>query len=347
MNLKDRIEAFSELGGILRKTVDRIKGECNDVLNHIIDNQYTINPWFTPENVRMAVKAIADELTYDNLVSWTGRYPELENTFPSATVGVVMAGNIPLVGFHDFLCVLMAGQRILVKTSSKDPELIVCLSDILKDINGEFGSMISFAGGIISGFDAFIATGSNNSSRYFEYYFGRYPGIIRKNRNSVAIVDDTISENEAVALGKDIFSYFGLGCRNVSKIYIPEGFDLNRLHSRWNEFAGIIKHPKYANNYDFHKAVLLINKKKFIDTGYLIMQESPGLSTPVAVLNYEYYRSPDKVKKILKDQSERIQCITGTGAIPFGMAQRPALWDYADGTDTLEFILKKISPGIL
>jgi hypothetical protein len=347
MNLNKRIEAFAELGEILRRATAGIDGKHTDKLNHLIDNQHTKNPWFTPENVRIAIKRIADDLTYDNLTTWTSIYPELKAHAKPFTTGVIMAGNIPLVGFHDFLSVLISGNNLLAKTSSKDLELIVFISEILYGIDPEFKNRIRFAAGTLSDFDAVIATGSDNSSLYFEYYFGRYPGIIRKNRNSVAIINGSETDAELEELGKDVFLYFGLGCRNVSKLFVPADYDLTKFRSIWSSYSHLIHHSKYASNYDFHKAVFLVNKEKFIDTGYLLLKESVSLSSPVAVLNYEHYSSAEQVKNSLEVNKEKIQCIAGKNHIPFGLTQSPVLWDYADGIDTLQFLLKKISPGIL
>lgn len=347
MNLKERIEAFAGLGEVIRNGLPGIDNNISYRLNHLINNQHTNNDWFTPENVRMALSAIADVLTCDNLTKWTNAYPALNEKRKPFNIGIIMAGNIPLVGFHDFLSVLITGNNIIAKVSSKDPELIFFVSEILCGINPEFKERIKFTQGTLTGFDGIIATGSDNSSRYFEYYFKKYPNIIRKNRNSIAIIGGNETETEFQGLGKDIFSYFGLGCRNVSKILVPEGYDFSVMVRNWEAYSGVINHNRYANNYDFTKAVYLVNKEKFIDTGYLLLKENDGLSSPVATVYYEYYDSPDTVLKIIDSLREKIQCITGENWIPFGQAQLPALWDYADGTDTIEFILKKISTGIL
>ena len=222
MNLEERIESFSVLGKTLRDALPGNPGKYTGRLESLIKNQEVINPWFTPENVRMALEAIANEMTEENLVKWTAAYPFLKEDKPPVKVGLIFAGNIPLAGFHDLLAVLISGDNLVAKTSSKDPVLIPFLCEILCSINPRFLNSMEFSSGTLTGFDAVIATGSNNSSRYFEYYFGKYPNIIRKNRNSIAIIEGKETSEELEALGKDIFSYFGLGCRNVSKIYIPE-----------------------------------------------------------------------------------------------------------------------------
>jgi hypothetical protein len=347
MDLKERIESFAGLGEILRNALDGKGEKTEEEINHLIKNQHKQNPWFTPENVRMAIRAIADELTLANLTKWTDSYPVLRNDFTPLRVGVIMAGNIPLAGFHDFLSVLISGNSLIAKTSSKDADLIVHISRMLCSINSDFRSRIEFTESPLSNFDIIIATGSDNSSRYFEYYFGKYPRIIRKNRNSVAVIENNETDSELEELGRDIFSYFGLGCRNVSKVFIPVGYDLDRLFRNWKGFSGIINHNRYANNHDFNLAVFIVNKEVFLDTGFLLLKENKGLTSPVSVLYYEFYNSVDEVYELLHGYSDKIQCIVGKRGVGFGRAQSPALWDWADNIDTLDFLLKKNMSGIL
>ena len=353
MDIEERIKSFALLGETLRNSlnassVTNVANGCDrSLLNILIDQQQKHNPWFTPENVKMAITAIAEELTEENLVRWTIEYPKLKEQKNPIRVGVIMAGNIPLAGFHDFLSVLISGNSLIAKTSSKDNELIAYISDKLCSINPLFIKRIEFTDGTLANFDAVIATGSDNSSRYFDYYFGKYPNIIRKNRNSVAILDGNETEDELKALGLDIFSYFGLGCRNVSKVYLPKGYDLKAISRHWDSFKGVINHSKYANNYDFNKAVYLVNKEAFYDTGYLLLKEESKISSPVSVLYYEYYESQYAVEQQTELLKEKIQCVVGKLNIPYGKAQWPHLWDYADGIDTIEFLLKKNIAGIL
>jgi hypothetical protein len=347
MDLRKRIDAFSELGYIMRSTSEGKSVRFGAKLEPLIDRQYRHNAWFTPENVRMALKSIGESLTEENLVKWTDAYPALRENHKPMEAGIIMAGNIPLVGFHDFLTVLISGNHLIAKTSSKDPELVVALGEILASINTGFRSVIKFTDSVLSGFDVVIATGSDNSSRYFEYYFGKYPHIIRKNRNSVAVIEGDESEAELEKLGNDIFSYFGLGCRNVSKVYIPSGYNIEKLINCWSGFSEIINHSKYANNYDYNKAVYLVNKEIFLDTGYLLIKECSSFASPVCVLYYESYNSTDEVSYNLNINNEKIQCISGKKWTPFGKTQSPELWDYADNIDTLDFLLKKKLPGIL
>jgi len=346
MKLNERIESFSELGQILRDSLKGKNTEYSSLLENLILNQQYKNPWFTPENVRMALKANADELTPENLVSWTSRYPELDYNENLIKVGVVMAGNIPLVGFHDFLSVLISGNKLIAKTSSKDPDLIVFISKILCSINREFNRRITFTDGLLKGFDAVLATGSNNTSRYFDYYFGRYPHIIRRNRNSLGIIDGSETAEELSQLGIDVFSYFGLGCRSVSKIYFPTGYDIKKMILHWSAYNEIINHNKYCNNYDYNKAVFIVNREEFIDTGYLLLKETVSISSPVAVLYFEFYDSLNDIHREIEAEKEKIQCILSRKNIPFGKAQLPQLWDYDDGKDTLDFLLKKNRAGI-
>jgi hypothetical protein len=346
MNLEERIKSFALLGEILRNSLNDSHLKDNSIgqsqsLRLIIENQQNINPWFTPENTRRAINSIAEELTKENLIKWTNAYPELQQERKPLKVGVIMAGNIPLAGFHDFLSVLISDNNLIAKTSSKDNELIIYINNILCSINPGFASRTEFTEGTLSDFDAVIATGSDNSSRYFEHYFSKYPHIIRKNRNSIAIIEGDETDNELESLGIDIFSYYGLGCRNVSKIYLPKGYDLTTLFRHWEKYDWVISNVKYANNYDFNKAVFLVNKEPFQDTGHLLLKEENKISSPVSVLYYEFYESQEAVKKQTELLKEKIQCIVGRHNIPFGQAQSPHLWDYADGIDTIEFLLKK------
>ena len=341
MTLAERIESFSDLGRILRDTLEGKKGKYKDPLEKLVADQQFRNGWFTPQNVVMALSAIANELTQDKLTEWTGRYPALREQAESANIGVIMAGNIPLVGFHDFLSVLITGNRVIARTSSKDPDLIVLIGEMLGEINPAFRNKITITTGLLKDFDAVIATGSDNSSRYFQYYFGRSPHIIRKNRNSIGIIEGNETGEELAGLGADVFSYFGLGCRSISKIYVPEGYDVKALAESWSAHCKLVEHNKYANNYDYSKAVFIVNKYDFIDTGFLLCRMEKSLASPVAVLHYEYYKSLEYVYQEIEGMKDKIQCIAGRGNTPFGKAQMPELWDYADGIDTIEFLLKK------
>jgi hypothetical protein len=340
MNIDDRIKSFAILGETLRNALSGNDLRYSEELNLLAGQQHINNQWFTPDNVKLALNSIANELTTENLTRWTSAYPGLRKNKTPFRAGVIMAGNIPLVGFHDFLSVLISGNILIAKTSSKDSDLIKFIAEILCTINPDFSEFIQFTTDKLSGFDAVIATGSNNSSRYFEYYFGRYPNIIRKNRNSVGIITGDESSDDIRELGKDIFTYFGLGCRNVSKIWLPRGYDLTELTAHWGSFSNLVYHNGYANNYDFNKAVYIVNREKFHDAGHLLMREDTSLTSPISVLHFEYYDSENTVIQQTEMLSDRIQCIAGKNHIAFGTAQAPRLWDYADGIDTLEFLQK-------
>lgn len=345
MNLEERIRSFAQLGRMLNDELDGKPGHFSGKLNMLIENQHIINPWFTPENVRKALRATATILTEDILVQWMEAYPELKEEKEPVRAGIIMAGNIPLVGFHDFMSVLISGNNLIAKTSSKDPGLIPLLGEMLCAVNPAFRKRIEFTSGTISGFDVVIATGSNNSSRYFEYYFGKYPHIIRKNRTSIAILDGNESAVDLTLLGDDVFSYFGLGCRNVSKIFIPAGYDLSGIADNWSSFSGIIRNEKYANNYDFNKAVYIVNKENYTDLGYMLLKEDNTLMSPVSVLYYQHYDSVENLNNIIDPQKDSIQCIISRHHVPFGKAQEPHPWDYSDGVDTIDFLLKKKVTG--
>jgi hypothetical protein len=251
-----------------------------------------------------------------------------------------MAGNIPLVGFHDFLAVLISGHSILVKLSSKDSVLISWLADQLIQIDQRFSSRIHFAERL-KNFDGIIATGSDNSSRYFTYYFGKYPNVIRKNRTSCAVLTGKETDSDLLTLGKDVFTYFGLGCRNVSKVYMPKSFEPTRLLQAWEPWKDIIHHHKYCNNYDYQKSILLVNRIPFFDSNFVLIQENERLVSPISVVYYEFYEDEGSLALKLAESKNKIQCVVGhatPASVPFGKAQSPSLGDYADQIDTLKFL---------
>ncbi len=292
------------------------------------------NGWFTPEAVDMAAGHIAREyLNEARLRSWAEHY-----TLPPTQrrVGIVMAGNIPLVGFHDFLCGFVSGHHLLLKLSSKDTALLTHLIKKLIEWEPAIGSQVHTAE-MLKGCEAYIATGTNNSARYFEQYFGKYPSIIRRNRTSVAVLDGTESEQDLRKLGSDIFSYFGLGCRNVTQICVPEGYDFVPLLRTLENFKGLNDHNKYRNNYDYHLALFLLNKVAYLDNGSLLLVENALPFSAVSVLHYRHYKDSDALLRELK-ASPDIQAIIGKDGLPFGTAQQPRLDDYADGVDTMSFL---------
>jgi hypothetical protein len=331
MIIEERIKAFVQLG-------EFIKSLPEEKFKTLAESIRIENPWFTEENLRMTVSGILNFLDEKKLCEWLSSYSLSERQ--SKIIAIIMAGNIPAVGFHDLLCVLIKGDSALIKLSSKDTTLMKFLIAKLIDINPGFASKISYAEQLRN-FDAVIATGSDNTARYFEYYFGKYPHIIRKNRTSIAILDGTESEKELTQLGTDVFRYFGLGCRNVSKLFVPSGFNFNRLFESWEVFHDIEYHHKYYNNYQYQKTIFLLSQIPFLDNGFVLLHESERLVSPIAVVYYEYYNAPDVVEGRLAHIRDKIQCIVGhssAASIPFGGAQFPALNDYADGVDVLKFL---------
>ncbi len=292
------------------------------------------NTWFTPGDISNAINSIATQyLQKEKLEAWAAKYRQADR---AVTVGIVMAGNIPLVGFHDFLCAFISGHKMLLKLSSKDNVLLPHLIKQLADWEPSTKDFIGVSE-ILKGCDAYIATGSNNTARYFEQYFGKYPHIIRKNRTSVAILEGTETHQELLALGKDVFSYFGLGCRNVSQVCVPRGYDFTNLLSTFEHFEDVANHHKYKNNYDYYLAIYLLNKVPYLTNGSVLMIENAMPFSPVAVLHYRYYDDRSALESELKSSRE-IQCVVGKGAIPFGSAQTPSLSDFADGLDTMQFL---------
>ncbi|TSD66192.1 acyl-CoA reductase [Inquilinus sp. KBS0705] len=314
----------------------------NAQLLDIIENERQYNAWFTPESVLNAVKATGQMLNSTDLEKWLSNYPEPKNS--GKKVGLVLAGNIPLVGFHDVLCVLASGNHALIKASSQDARLIKYVLNKLVKIEPAYTDRFSFVERL-EGFDAIIATGSNNTSRYFEYYFGNVPNIIRKNRNSIALLTGNETAEELAALGHDIFDYFGLGCRNVSKLLVPQGYVFNFFFESIEHFAPIIHHHKYNNNYDYNKSIYLVNRDEHLDNGFLLLKHDTRLTSPLACLFYENYDSLASAQIQLEEQSEQLQCIvtnaplqTRNQVVTFGQSQHPQLWDYADGIDTMDFL---------
>ncbi|MFO7851480.1 MAG: acyl-CoA reductase [Bacteroidota bacterium] len=340
ITLQQRINAFTELGTIMKDAASHNPSSAEAVkLRKLMDTQEHHNKWFTPDNVIRSVKAIASMLEKDKVEKWLEPYEIPDKTVTNKIIAVIMAGNIPLVGFHDFLCVLMTGHRLLAKTSTKDSELIREISNILSGINPNFSTHIKFTDKITGNYDAIIATGSDNTSRYFEYYFGNKPHIFRKNRNSVAIINKNTRQEEIEKLATDIFSYFGLGCRNVSKIYIEDGINPERIVNQWANWSYLLNHRSYANNYLYNKALFKLNKENFIDAGFLLLKRGAGFTSPVSVIFYDFFKSKNKLMDELSEHAGNIQCIVSENDIPFGQTQYPEPGDYADNIDTIEFLI--------
>jgi hypothetical protein len=307
----------------------------------LIDLSQSHNGWFTPNQVHFAIQSWAEALTEDNLNIWLSKYDF--STVQPKTIALILAGNIPLVGFHDFLSVVISGHKVLVKTSSNDQKLLPFLAKYLISIHPELENYITFTEGKMENFDAVIATGSNNTARYFEYYFKDKPSIIRKSRNSVAVLTGNETSDDLANLGEDIFRYFGLGCRNVSKLFVPKGYNFDAFFQAIYEQKDVIYYEKYANNYDYNKAVFLMSNFKLLDNEFLTIKEDTSYASPISSVFYEFYEDVNEIKNGLEIDAEQIQCIVSNGitenSIPFGQTQKPNLWDYADNVDTLEFLL--------
>jgi hypothetical protein len=336
MKRSERIDALVQLG-------ERLQQE-DDYLKAIMHRTQYNNAWFTIENQEKAVRAIAEHfLKADKLDGWLARYDIPEQT-DAKTVGLVMAGNIPLVGFHDWLCIFTAGHHAKVKLSDKDQYLFPYLLKLLAEIDKRTASYTEMVDRL-SGFDAVIATGSNNSARYFEAYFGRYPHIIRRNRHGVAVLTGEETQGELLELGKDIFQYYGLGCRNVAKLYLPKLYDFDPLLEALHEYREIVMNTKYKNNFDYNYALYTLNKAAFKANGCVMLVEETALQSRIACLHYEQYGTLEEVERDLKARREEIQCVVAQTdtlqrkSYAFGSAQAPELWDYADGKDTLAFLL--------
>jgi hypothetical protein len=332
MDIEKRIHAFSKLGERLLKDKD-----------HLI--KINKNPWFTANNIEFAIHELSRLLNVRELQNLFLSYPDIHIDRTPKRVGVITAGNIPLVGFHDLLCVTMSGHRFIGKLSSKDDSLLPVIITFLKDIEPEFNDYISFTDKSFDQIDAIIATGSNNTSRYFEYYFGKYPHIIRKNRNSVAVLSGYETVEQLSGLADDIFMYFGMGCRNVSKLFLPENYDPDLIFKASLKYKDIIMHNKYANNYDYNRVIYLMNKIDFKENGFFILKEDSGLASPISVVYFEYYKTIDELTHRLEFEKENIQCIVSDqkylkNSVSFGESQKPRLNDYADNIDTVNFLLK-------
>lgn len=342
--------SFIELGQFLAQFSES-KNERNNLVLHndlffdkmvdLIHLSQSHNNWFTPENVYFSLTSWANALTEENLNQWLTNYNHQLPTTPK-NIGLILAGNIPLVGFHDLVCVLISGNNARIKTSSNDQHLIQLLAAYLIHLDNRFEEKITFVEGKLEGFDAVIATGSNNTARYFDYYFGTKPNIIRKNRNSVAVLTGNETPAELEALGEDIFRYFGLGCRNVSKLFVPKNYNFDSFFTGIFAHKDIITYEKYANNYDYNKAVYLMSLFQILDNGFLTLKEDTTYSSPISSVFYEYYDTLEDIQNRINSDNEQIQCVVSNGCIPnsilFGTTQKPNLWDYADNRDTLEFL---------
>ncbi len=337
MTHPERLAAFVALGR-------RLAALSADELTELAARARNQNSWFDAPNVTAAVQGVARLLAEEPLRHWAARYlPE-----PTAVrqIGVVMAGNIPLVGFHDALCVLLSGHELLAKLSTDDTYLMTWVLHTLTEIEPHFAAAIHFVPRLNAA-AAFIATGSDNTARYFDYYFGKKPHLIRRNRSSAAIITGHETASELAMLGPDIFQYYGLGCRNVSKLFVPVGYDFVPLLDALQVCEGVLNHHKYQNNYDYNKSILLVNRVPHLDTGFLLLREETALVSPISVLHHATYTSEIDVVDQLTDVAGRVQCLVSAsgrfaGSLPFGQAQQPGVADYADGVDTMEFLAAEV-----
>ncbi|WP_417195030.1 acyl-CoA reductase [Bizionia sp.] len=351
MDLRQRINAFVELGKFLKQFSTDPFEENNAVLHnnlffdgfkHQIKIAQEHNAWFTRENLIFSFNGWSKSLTESNITQWLNNY-NFNNVNPKK-VAIIMAGNIPLVGFHDFLSVLISGHHVVVKQSTNDKHLLPFLAKYLETVEPEFKGKIRFTADKLDNFEAVIATGSNNTARYFEYYFKGKPSIIRKNRNSLAVLSGDETEEQLEALSEDIFRYYGLGCRNVSKLLVPKDYDFQKFFKAMYKWHPIIHQNKYANNYDYNKAVYLMSEFDMLENGFLMIKEDSSYASPIATVFYEYYSDAKTLKNKLQADSDKIQCVVASGLVDsevsFGQTQNPQLWDYADNVDTISFLLK-------
>lgn len=329
MNLQQRLEILYQLRQYISEQPSEWQNACKQAEQ--------LNNWFTQRFIQTAAEAVANNfLNNDLLRNWADHY-HLDDNINPKTVGIIMAGNIPLVGFHDFLCVFVSGHKQICKLSSKDDVLLKHLVTKMTEWNPAVAEHVQF-NSMLKDCDAYIATGSDNSARYFDYYFGRYPSIIRKNRTSVAVLTGNETETELLLLADDVMQYFGLGCRNITKIYVPQGYDFVPLLNALRKYSWMFDHHKYRNNYDYQLAIYLMNNVYYMTNDCIVLVENEQVFSPIGTLHYSYYQQQADVINSLKG-NEQVQAIVGTSHIPFGQAQQPGLMDYADGVDVMAFLL--------
>ncbi len=334
MELNNRIDSLIRLGQYI--------AEYPESLQNAVRLAGIKNHWFTKENCERALQAIARQmLAPDKINAWINGYDLKE--ISSKNVGIIAAGNIPLVSFHDILCILVTGHRLLLKTSERDQVLTLHLLQKLQELDPEWINYISVDQRWTEQ-DAVIATGSNNSGRYFEYYFGKKPHIIRKNRHSVAVLTGNESQEELYLLGKDVFEYFGLGCRNVSMIWIPKEYLFDHLIEAWQPFSNLMLQNSYKNNLDYQRTIYLMNGTPIVDCDFVNLVDQTSLSSPISCVNLAYYDHPSEIKSWLDAEEDHIQCVINfedfSRNAEFGAAQEPELHEYADGIDTIDFLVK-------
>lgn len=339
MTLKQRISAFVQVKLFIERHFSDKKRQdeaaLHEGLDKLIELVHQYNGWFVPSFVNKAINNVGVLLEEEALHEFCKNIHEKS----PKKVAIICAGNIPLVCFHDVLCVLLSGHHALIKLSADDNLLLPFFLKLLVHYEPAFETRIEFAAGKLSNFDAVIATGSNNTAGHFQFYFNKYPNIIRKNRSSVAVIDGRESNEELKALGEDIFSYFGLGCRNVRKLLVPKGYSFTGFFENIVSFGEVINNNKYGNNYDYNRAIYLLESLPFLDNNFLMIKESRELHSPIGVLYYQTYNTPEELRNYLKEQQGELQCIVGKGFIPFGCSQTPVISDFADNVNTMDFLL--------
>lgn len=329
MKLEERITLLVKLREYLEEDTQEFKA--------IKQSAFEKNKWFVEEFIDLSVTNICKfYLKRDLLMKWVSHYHIDDNIHPQK-IGIVMAGNIPLVGFHDFLSVFISGHQQFIKLSEKDDLLLTHIIEKLNEWKPAVSEVISISS-LLKDCDAYIATGSNNSSRYFQYYFGKYPSLIRKNKTSVAVLSGNETLGQLSSLADDVYSYFGLGCRNVTKLYVPEGYDFVMLLNAFKKYNYFSDLTKYRNNYDYNLALLIMNNKYYMTNESIILVENEMVFSPVSELHYSFYKNKNEALQKLRDDAD-IQCIADEQHIPFGKTQQPGLFDYADGVDTMQFLL--------
>ncbi len=343
MILSKRIELFVSLGKFFKNFIENSADKnFTTKLSHAINQSKFHNNYFTENNIINCLKNWSNSLQKKKIKSFLRTY-NIEEIKPKR-IAIIMAGNIPLVGFHDFICVILSGNKAIIKLSSKDRHLMTFILKYLCNLSYDFKDYFEICEDNLKAYDAVIATGNNLSASKFEEYFKNYPNIIRKSRHSIAIIKGNESNDQLQKLSDDIFNYFGLGCRNVSKISLPKNYDLDLLFRSFLKWKKVINNNTYANNYDYHKAIYLLNKEVFFDNGFILLKESKKIGSPVGTLFYDYYDKYEDVEKYLSKNSEKIQCIVSAenleNSIEFGKTQSPELRDFSDGVDTINFLLK-------
>lgn len=345
MTITNRQQAFVQLGLFINRHFsnnwNQKEERFHKDLTSLIDVAYTFNGWFTPDNIKRALIGISEMLDEKQLFEFSTLIKEPKK---SKNVAIIMAGNIPAVGFHDMLCVLLSGHSVLIKVSSDDPALIPFLAGMVIFYEQGFATKINFSEARLANFDAVIATGSNTSAKHFEYYFGKYPHLIRKNRSSIAILNGKETKDQLMELGKDIFYYYGLGCRNVSKLFVPEGYIFDGLFEAIYDYKYVIDNKKYNNNYEYNRAIYLLDLIPFLDNNFLMIRESKELHAPTSVLFYETYNNKKQLVENIIPIKNNLQCILSTFEInelkivTFGRSQHPTIFDFADDVNTLDFL---------